>query len=523
MDLKNIILIIGLVALFCILTFVVSWQILLLSALIFTLIILIKSDFTPLEKVSKFNQRLFGGKVSSGLMPPSVQTAKKQDSLTGFIYIVTILVLFLPITRFPVISEYIGQIKFIIFSTVLFIWLIRKNHHELYALKNSPFGIFFGLFVLLMAVNIVFSLDRYLTLNSVSRHVIEFGFFYLFLDIFQDKKVLESALRALILSGVFVSFVSIMQYLIYEYKMFPELGKFFLPLTQRYGINFYAIKIMKFAGYRSIGTFYHPNLLGAYLSMVIPMTAVRITAKIDKKTKLILFVSIILMVTAILCSRSRGSFLSLLVSACFILIFLWKHISKTGIFLFGIFGSCVSVVLLNKIIFYLRLDDILSYRDLIWDNALKMIGLNPFTGIGLGVFYKEYVARYGIPSLSDFQTAVNDIALTGSPEWLQGFHAHNLFLNYSVELGLLIIPCLLLFYFIFFKEFFSISKKNVELRDYCILVGSAAVVLGNFVHSFFESSVNFYDFTIGITFVLVAAMGMVYPFSNSLIRLTQRK
>lgn len=426
---------------------------------------------------------------------------------------IALIILSVPITRFPLISQYVGQIKISFFVLVLFIWLVSKNKEELYSLVGNPFSIFFFLTALLMSINILFSIDKSISLNSFFAHLIEFGFFYLFLDTFRDKKKLSGLLFVFFLSGLLTAFIGVMQYLIYEYKLFPRLGVVFLPEVHRYGINFYSTNIeeqLGSIGYRSVGTFYHPNLLGLYLSMVVPMALALMLAKKSLEEKILMLIIITVMIAGIVCSGSRGSLLSVMVSGLFIFIFLRKYMSKFDTAFFIAVPVIIAVKFYAKIIYYLRLYDILSYRDLIWDNALKIIYLHPWAGIGLGTFFKEYISRFGLPSLIDFEITIKDVAVTGSSDWLRGFHAHNLFLNYSAELGLFAIPLFLLFYILFFLMFFHAFKirDRISRNEYVIIVGSCGVMVGNFIHSFFESAVNFYDFSIGIAFVLIAGMGV---------------
>jgi hypothetical protein len=369
---------------------------------------------------------------------------------------------------------------------------------------------------MVMLIDIPFAQDRATALLATFSHTVLFALFYLLCDFFKDRDFLIRTIRVFFLTGIIVAFIAIIQYITVQYEMFLRIGQIFLPETHRYGMLFRSSDLYKIIGYRSVGTFYHPNLLGLYLSMVLPLIVVFVLTVKNVKLKIILWTSMLTIVCGMVCSGSRGAFLSSCVSILFIIIFLWDRISKWEISIFAVMPILIGLRFYEKIIYYLRLEGVLSYRDLIWNNTIRLIGLHPFFGIGLGGFHKTYLLRYGFPSIVDFQNTINAIALTGSSEWMLGFHAHNLFLNYAAELGLFIIPVLIFYYFIFFKEFLISFKarRHIDPNDFVVIVGCIAVIAGNLVYGFFEAATNFYNFSIGLAFILISSIGISLMLSN---------
>ncbi len=421
-----------------------------------------------------------------------------------------VLIFAIPVTRFPVISEYVEILKLAFSMGILIVWFMKKNIAELSRIKNNPLTVFFALFLALMSVNLFFSIDKRISMLMILSHTVLFFYFYLFCEVFRNEEFLFKTVFIFIATAIVISLIAIMQYLTVQYNMFPGIGQLFLPFTHRYGKIFGTTDLFKVIGYRSVGTFYHPNLLGLYISIVLPVALALSLGLKDIKIRIPLFIGVLIMIAGMFCSGSRGAFLSLGVSVIFIILFLWKEISKWEVGILIAIPLALVARFHALIIYYLRLDDILSYRDLIWDNTIRLISMHPFSGIGLGVFHKAYMLSYGFPSLIDFQNTLKDIAITGSSDWLQGFHAHNLFLNYAAEMGVFVIPLLGLFYLIMFKQFIEVLKKrdSISRHDFISIVGSVAGVAGNLVYSFFEAATNFYNFSIGLAFMLVSGMGI---------------
>jgi len=420
------------------------------------------------------------------------------------------LILLIPLTRFPGISQYLESLKYLIFSLALFFWFSKSNFKSLCNFRDNPLNIFFLTFSALILLSLVFSSDRILSLRWVFAHLISFGCFYLFFDFFRNKEYLKRSIFLFIVTGLFVSILSILQYIIAQHKIFIGLERYLIPTNQQYYSLFDSKRLLEIMGFRSVGTFYHPNLLGIYLSMVLPFNLCYIFSSRGKVRRILFAVSSLIIFAAIYCSGSRGSLLSILISMSFLVFAFWKSIPKFLFFLCLLIAVVLVFIFLNKVAYYLRLEDILSYRDIIWDNSIEMIKARPLIGWGLGTFHKIYTTVYGFPSLVDFQTSLRDITIMGSSELLQSFHAHNLFLNYAAEAGIFAPPILLFFYFLYLKETLPAVKliKPLGIFDYSLIMGSISVMLGDLVHSFFEATTNFYNFSIAISFVFIAAAGL---------------
>jgi len=115
----------------------------------------------------------------------------------------------------------------------------------------------------------------------------------------------------------------------------------------------------------------------------------------------------------------------------------------------------------------------LSGREVIWDAAIKMLRDDPIWGVGIGNFG---------------EISSNYISLTGYKELFgQILHAHNAFLHYADELGILGAVFLIYFLYKIIRESIMciMAAKNSEYK--AIAIGVLAMIIGYLVRLFFES------------------------------------
>lgn len=202
---------------------------------------------------------------------------------------------------------------------------------------------------------------------------------------------------------------------------------------------------------RVISTFGNPNVLGEYLLMVIPFALSMIIAAKKNSGK---FASLFVFAACCLClvyTWSRGAWLGFIFAMA---LFLLVSTGKSLILVFlGIAAVPFAPLVLpsniiNRITSIGNMgDSSTSYRVYIWNAAARMVKNFCMSGIGIGsdAFSKVYI-RY---SLSGIEKAP---------------HAHNLFLQTCIEIGL---PGLLVFLaviVVFMQCSFSFFKKCMDGR-----------------------------------------------------------
>ena len=133
-----------------------------------------------------------------------------------------------------------------------------------------------------------------------------------------------------------------------------------------------------------------------------------------------------------------------------------------------------------------------SQRFFLWENAVDYISQNPFIGCGIGNWKVESAAYWG----------------SYGNKYLVPFHAHNDFLEFSTELGIIGgLTYFILFFLIIYKSFISYFKS----KDFKFLI-----LFSSFVALFIDSFLNF-PFErplIQVMFLLLLALNIHYDYSN---------
>lgn len=426
-----------------------------------------------------------------------------------------LIILLMPITRIPLKTEYLKLLKYVLLVSLLLSWLIKKifsSDKDVWGfLKNNIFNGFLAVFIPFLSVTLINSIDFNTSLKALFMHMLALTYLYIFSEMLYKKALLKKAVTIFLLMGALVSLIAILQYMIVQYNFMTALAQFLLPAVQRRALSEGKLALLSLAGYRSVGTLEHFNLLGIYLAMVFPFS-ISLFFYTKEKAKRVGLISIAIMtVVASLASGSRGALLSLIISAVFLLIFYWKRVPKILVISLLALSLCIAANFSEQMKLFLRLSSGISSRNIIWQNAFEMFKEHPLLGSGLGTFSKQYLSRFGFPSLYDTEYALNELAVTGSSDVLTGFTAHNLFLNYAVETGIFSLAVLLLFYVIYFVAFskFIRKKRNETSFYYALALACAAIIAGTLVHSFFEATVSFYHFTVSLPFIFIVSIGMI--------------
>lgn len=235
---------------------------------------------------------------------------------------------------------------------------------------------------------------------------------------------------------------------------------------------------------RASSTLGNPNFLAGHLLLFIPL--LYIYAFTEKGAPKIAYAGMAVIFTAaLLLTQTRGAYLgwavSVIAAAVFAAVFnVIKR--RTAVIL-------TSVVLLAGLVFIIlnpsafdRIKSAVSMDDeagkirvTLWKNSMKLISDKPVFGTGAGNFpitYPYYQSANMKPA--DFEKA----------DYYKSGHAHNDFIQFAAEYGLLAAGLFFIFVFIFLRCAFSAMKENEAGRG--AAAGIAAGVIGLLVHAFFN-------------------------------------
>jgi len=133
-----------------------------------------------------------------------------------------------------------------------------------------------------------------------------------------------------------------------------------------------------------------------------------------------------------------------------------------------------------------------SYRFFIWENAFDYISQNPFIGCGIGNWKVESAAYWS----------------TFGVDYLVPYHAHNDFLEFSTELGVIGgLTYLGLFLLITYKSISSYFRTK-DFKYFILLSSFAALFIDSLLNFPFERPF------IQVMFLILLALNIHYDYSN---------
>ncbi len=422
------------------------------------------------------------------------------------------LIILTPISRIPGMGELIQPTLLSMIFLSILIWFIQlqvSTKKDKWAfLQFKEFHLFFILFTLLMLISLVGSLDIVESSRMLAIHMAVFLSMYYFLDVLRVEAYLKKALYLFLCFSLLNALLALLQYAIMVHHVFIGLTPYVIPGIHRFAL--FANNNGIADSYRSTGTFFHPNNLGAYLALSLPVFLSMLSSIRNVLGRCFIVGAAGIVVLGIFSSGSRGSLMNMIVSSLFLLAIYWKALS-TRIKIYGaILAVLMTAVFSSPVVAFLRFSSGLSNRDIIWQNATTLIGEHPLVGHGMGTFPQESFSRFLTPSVHDLQYILNRILVEGNTGVLKTIHAHNVFLNYAFEMGVAAPIVFLLFYGNYLRTFLVFIKThhNDGSLNFALIVGAMAALLGQFVHNFFESN-GFNILPLSYSFIFIAAMGII--------------
>jgi len=360
-------------------------------------------------------------------------------------------------------------------------------------------------------------------------HLTVFAFFFVFLDhVTSDEREPWWVVRLFLFSAAAIGSLAILQYVVMQFGVMRFLTDLIIPKLDRdllLGPD--AIPLPSW-GYRSWGPFHHPNILGLFLALALPLALVLPFAEKQRRFKILAVGAALLIFGGIFSSGSRGAWLNIAVASCVLLLpaarrlpqLLSKVLPKAipkGWLLAPVGSLALVGVIFHQQIWqilwqYFRLNSILSNREIIWKNTWTMVKENPIFGTGPGTFSRLYLERFDFPSEIERGTALRELASFGEIHLLDHWHAHNLYLHSAVEMGLPGALLIVLLFVVYFKDFCKVflrpGLRGGDLgRKGLLAWGCSAAIAGNLVHGLTETTLNFSYPSIGVPFIFVFALG----------------
>jgi O-antigen ligase len=309
-----------------------------------------------------------------------------------------------------------------------------------------------SLFMASAVLAAVFSVMRAESVKTLPLYAAYFMIFYSASVLFRGKKTVKLVLCFLIISTFMLSMLGIYQYFFakiptaeawVDVEQFPELAT------------------------RVYATLENPNVLGEYLGLTIPLVLGLFWASGKYRQKSLLAVVLGVLTLCLVLTFSRGAWVGLAVSVFAFALFKEPRLLVLIVILGVLAPMFLPSVVTNRISSIGSLEDSSNaYRVTIWIAALRMIKDYWLNGVGLGLVVFSRVYR--------------DYMIAGA----SAIHAHNLYLEIGLEMGIIGLLALLWMALRGFSEALTCVESNHRMSF--ISTGIVAALVGHLFHGIFD-------------------------------------
>ena len=234
---------------------------------------------------------------------------------------------------------------------------------------------------------------------------------------------------------------------------------------------------------RVYSTFGNPNVYGAYLLLLIPLSA-GLMLYVKKPLYKLYAAGVTGMLLIVLAlTYSRGCYVALAAAVLFFMLLVEKRLIV--LYILGLFAMpfVLPPEIIDRIVSIVNFTDTSTlYRISIWQASLRMLGDFWMTGIGQGA--EAYNAVYPYYAFS---------AVTA-------LHAHNLFLQIFLETGIIGLLAFLAILACFFRTQFSFMRNTSDHRRRILSAAMASAVIGFLIQGMFDHAL--YSYRVMLIFYL---------------------
>jgi len=266
------------------------------------------------------------------------------------------------------------------------------------------------------------------------------------------------------------------------------------------------------------------NATGSVFAMVCIFLLVFSLMEQKRKYR-ILYISLLLIsLSGLLLTRSRGSYISFSVGALIVLWLYFKSIKKFFLTVLAMIVVSVPLVFLTGaykriLLIFQFSENNNTWRFVLWERAFYLFKKSPIFGIGFGRFNDINFHGYnidlsfeklhffsGYPGIISFYTEPNYIFNTA--------HAHNSYLQFLSETGIVGLGVLLLFWIICFKKIFKGYVQTEDIITKKIFLANIGAIVTLFVLAFTENYFSATTVMMCVSMVTSLSLGIYWQERN---------
>ena len=357
--------------------------------------------------------------------------------------------------------------------------VIKSVYDENFRWKREGLGAALIAFVSVLFISCLFSFARKQSLIVWCMYFVFISFYFVIINTIETKKQLYGLLRLFVISGALVALYGVMQYAFgwtttnawIDEEMFEE------------------------DTMRVFSTLANPNVLGEYLLLVLPVSAVFFLK--DKAKSLSKWVYLAVTGLIFLClilTQSRGCWLGFMLTVAIFVTFYEGRWWAIIPLLLCIIPFVIPQTIVDRLASVGNMDDSsTSYRVYIWMGAIGILRHYIAGGIGMG------------------EAAFNEVYPFFSYNAIIAPHSHNTYLQLLVEAGIPALISFLAVVIIYLRNTRLVYREqDKKSRTSAMSLALAAGVCGFLFQSLFDYT--FYNYRVMAVFFMVLAMTMSFRY-----------
>lgn len=354
--------------------------------------------------------------------------------------------------------------------------IIRVLTTKKFVWKFDAVGLLIVAMLVLYLISGVLSFAPESSLKIFAIYFVFMAFYFVITNVIKNKKQFFDLLTVFTISGFCVCAYGIAQYL------------FGWDVTQAW-LDEGMFSDLKMRIYSTLG---NPNVLGEYILLAMPVCAALFFKNKKAFPRLVYAAIFCVDFAALILTMSRGCWIGFMASAAVFITFAAGKLWGLALIALPILPFIIPESIISRFTSIGNMkDSSTSYRVYIWMGTLALLKDFFVSGIGMG---------------SDAFTEVYPFY---SYNAVVAPHSHNLFLQITVELGIVGTAVFLLLLFFFFKRICSSHRpaggKGAPVAT--ALVAIASAVGGFLVQGMFDNC--FYNYRVFMIFWMVIALGSV--------------
>ncbi len=361
------------------------------------------------------------------------------------------------LTAIPVFPEYCAPV--LAMGALAAAAIDARKHNT--SIQLGTLGNLLLIYLLYLIIGIFYSDHPLNSLSTVAMWAVMFCGYLTVTTVVTTRHRLHTAVFAVAVAAAFIGIVSCVQYLLIGVLHKDVPNQLWLKLDEFFYTYFPMDIDLHMADHRACGTFNNPNILGEYMTMVLPLIGYYGFSEFRTRRSLLCRLCLFLAVLGAMASFSRGAYIAILSMVLMIFVSNLNRITPLALCL----AAAVSLIPEAIMGRFLSIgqggnDFAIFERFEAWDVAIQTIVSSPLFGLGPGISnFWEQLQKAGV----------------GAP------HSHNLVLQLLVEGGFIALFLLCMVAVRLLQNSLEIANRNRRgkgLGNAMVMFAVAFVVYG---------------------------------------------